>query len=300
MIPNFPEFEPLSLSHKSAMEKKLRSYPRNMCELSFATLFIWQNFEKPKLTYINDNLCILATPPDEEPYFFEPIGRNSVRDTLSTCMEHAGRISCASTAYAFSFPHICYDIAPIRDHFDYIYFTKDLIELKGRRYDGKRNHIKNFRKRYASYDFRPIGRGNKSEAIKLYDDWFAAKKESEGYCEATSDLSYQSQMSAIETAFENFEELSLRGTGLFINNALQGFVIGSQINSSLACMHFMTASPDLHTPYPLLMSEGCSRLFSEFEYVNLEQDLGLEGLRKSKLSYHPMWLEEKFDIFEQE
>jgi len=296
MIPHFPKFKTLELNDKSSFDRATANYSRSVCELSFPTLFIWKDYLRPKLTLINDNLCILNEPINEAPFFLEPIGRKKIMGTLNECLNHAGRISRASTQYTFAIHHNCFSISSLRNNFDYIYKIRNLIELKGRKLDGKRNHLKQFEKRYPNYKLKSLGKNNIKEAMNIFDNWFAEKKTGSKPSLATSDLAYKVEHQALSNTFKYFDELKLRGCGIYIEGVLKGFFVGSIINDKMVCGQFMYADTKIRSIFQILQRDGLKYLFSDYKYINMEDDLGLPGLRKSKLSYQPIRLEEKFDI----
>ena len=105
-----------------------------------------------------------------------------------------------------------------------------------------------------------------------------------------------SRMEALTSAFSNIDKLKLFGGAILIEKTLRGFTLGSFLNPETACIHFMFGDPDLPGISQALLFEACNKTFSKFKYLNLEQDLGIPGLRTSKLSYHPLRLEKKFNL----
>jgi hypothetical protein len=289
MLPEYPKFKPLEFEDLSQISNYLKKDSRKICELSLPNIFVYKDVEKPAATLINKNLCLLISPPDETPYFLEPL---SNREAIDGCLKHAGRISRASENFISRIPSDAYSITPLRSHFDYVYLTKELAELKGRKYDGKRNHIKNFTRRFPDYEFIPLDSTFKKQALKLFSAWFEVRKESRFFPR----LTYTSQTRAIETAFSYFNELKLIGGALLVEKDLKGFILGSTLNPETISVHFQYAHPDFPGVAQTLLWEACNKIFSKFTYVNLEQDLGIPGLRKAKLSYHPLRMEKKFEI----
>ena len=296
MNPEYPQFKKLNISDKCLFKKYMHNYPRGLCELNFATQIIWKDFDNPQYTFINGNLCILISPKNEKPFFLEPIGRKKVISTLKTCLEHSGRISRASAQYSHILPQTCYNAEPVTNHFDYIYLTRTLSELKGRKFDGKRNHIKRFQKTYPNYQYLPITTKHRTKAIELFNKWFTNKKLHLKSSESTSDLAYEAELSALKSTFKEFEALDLCGGGIFVDGSLKGFCVWSEQNKKMASAHFMYGDPDIKNIYQILTWETCHRLSPRYTYINLEQDLGIPGIRKSKLSYYPVKIEEKFEI----
>lgn len=174
-----------------------------------------------------------------------------------------------------------------RDSFDYIYNTQDLIELKGKRYHGKRNHIKRFKDN--EWSFEPLTSDNFDECTAFAAQSYNASK---GY----DDFSAVVEQYAIHTFFSNFDYLELKGGLLRSDGKIVGFTIGEQLNSDTFVVHIEKASSEVQGAYPAICNEFARRYAGSFKYINREEDLGIEGLRKSKLSYHPVFLHEKYTV----
>ena len=174
-----------------------------------------------------------------------------------------------------------------RDSFDYIYNTQDLIELKGKRYHGKRNHIKRFKDN--EWSFEPLTSDNFDECTAFAAQSYNASK---GY----DDFSAVVEQYAIHTFFSNFDYLELKGGLLRSDGKIVGFTIGEQLNSDTFVVHIEKASSEVQGAYPAICNEFACRYAGSFKYINREEDLGIEGLRKSKLSYHPVFLHEKYTV----
>jgi hypothetical protein len=292
MIPVYPKFKPVRVKDKDIISNCFNTVPRRICELSFPNLIIWGKFDRPQYTYINKNLCILISSVNEPPYFLEPLSKNKPMETLEICLEYAGRLSRLSEDYASEVAKDKFEIAELRNQFDYIYVRSDLAELKGKKFDGKRNHIKRFLSNYPDYQFVPLSKGSKKDAVDLFNKWFEIRKESKFYPK----LAYTAQKEAIELAFDNYDGLSLLGGGIILKGILKGFILGSKLNKEMVSSHFSYGDPEIAGISQMLLWEACNKAFSEYPYVDLEQDIGIPGLRSAKLSYHPMKLEKKYEI----
>jgi len=292
MIPAFPQFKPLSSEDLSFIFSHLKLFSRSICELNLANLFLWQDFDHPQLTCINHNLCLLISPENESPYFLEPLTHHKLLETVKVCLNHTGRISRASENFVSLLPLETFKIEPLRSQFDYLYLREDLANLKGRKYDGKRNHIRRFRASHPNYTFKALSPNDENEALKLFEKWFHFKEGSKYYPK----LAYIAQKNALEKAFAYFEKLKLFGGAIWTEKQLGGFLVGSTLNSQTADLHFLYGDPELPGIVPTLLSEASQKIFGAFKYLNLEQDLGIPGLRQSKLSYYPIKLEKKFEI----
>jgi len=292
MLPEYPEFRSLEIKDLDKVKAHLKRAHQQICEWAPANLLIWKDFDHPLLTTINQNLCAYISPPNEPPYFLEPVGGHKIPETIAICLKHAGKSSRISEDFIFRLDLDKYKITCLRNQFDYTYERKALVELKGRKYDGKRNHIKRFRGRFAGYQFVALDKSLRESALALFEEWFDRKKESRHFPK----LAYTAQRSALERAFQYYEELGLAGGALIIEGRLKGFIIGSALNPQTASVHFQYTDPSLRGISQALLQEACERTFAPFKYVNLEQDLGIPGLRKAKLSYYPLRLEKKFEL----
>ena len=292
MIPQYPDFKPLEIDDRGWISRHLKQIPRKICELTAGNLFIWLDFDRPQITCINKDICVLISPPNEPPYFLEPLGRNQIIETVETCLKHAGRISRASEEFISLLPADSFRLTPLRSQFDYLYLTQDLAQLKGRRFDGKRNHLKRFRRRVPDYAFVPLSPGHKKPALELFEKWFKVREESKYFPK----LAHTAQKNAIVSAFDNFDKIKLFGSALLVEKELRGFTLGSFLNPETASVHFLYGDPDWPGISQAILWEACNKTYCNFKYVDLEQDLGIPGLRISKLSYHPIRLEKKFEV----
>ena len=292
MFPKFPDFNKLTIEAFSLISSQLFLARRRISELALANLFVWEDFDRPQYTFINNNLCLLISPPNEKPYFLEPFTQHELFNTVDTCLQHSGRISRASGDLICQLPRRNFHLSPLRSEFDYLYLTKDLAELKGKKFDGKRNHIKRFTRRFPNYFFIPLENKYKKEAMELFDRWFDVRKESRYFPK----LAYIAQKNALLKAFSNFEKLKLMGGTILAEKTIKGFIIGSKLNDETVSAHFMYVDPEFDGVTQTLLWKACQEFFSTFTYINLEQDLGIPGLRTAKLSYHPLKLEKKFEI----
>ena len=296
MLPSFPEFKELALSDRAAFESQLAAHPREICELSFATLYLWQDFDRPCLTTMRGNLCVRIHPLDEPAYFLEPVGSRDLMECAEACVRHSGRISRATAGFVDKIRGNGFRVAELRDHHDYVYRVRELAELRGRRFDGKRNHIKGMQRRHAGYAYRPLGRGDADAAMELFERWCRAHPPVRSGQFRADDIEYECQRRALARAFEAFDALGLFGGALEIDGELSGFVIASRLTASMACAHLEYHRPEVPGLAQTLLWEASRQTFAPFEDVNLEQDLGIEGLRRHKISYHPLRLAEKFEV----
>jgi len=181
-----------------------------------------------------------------------------------------------------------------RDYFDYLYRGDDLKNLEGKKYQKKRNHIRSFVKEYEGrYRYTSLGQEQLFEIIQLLDRWSQNKIDQSQYDEGIIN-----ERLAIEQLLKHQHLLPIQIGGIYIDEVLQAFSIGERFHNSTAIIHVEKADPNIKGLYPMINQLLIQREFSDICYINREDDLGIEGLRKAKLSYYPYALIEKYTVLE--
>ncbi len=286
-LPRFPDFKIIGLEDKEAILETIRRYPAEVCEVNFGNTFIWRKYDHPKLTTIHGNLCLLFEPPDEPAYFLQPIGENDIPDTIRTCLSCSPRLSRIPASFAGRW---CsgFQCAPDRNNFDYVYRTGDLIELKGKKYDGKRNRIRKFEREHA-YGYVQLRPGHLEDCRRLFREWLEDK------LLTTKMLSAQNE--AIQEGLAHFEALGLSGGAIEVEGKIEAFSIGEPLNPDTAVIHIEIVSPKYDGLCQLMNREFVKNEWAAFSFINREQDMGIPGLRRAKMSYYPHHLVEKHHIW---
>ncbi|HOE14154.1 MAG TPA: phosphatidylglycerol lysyltransferase domain-containing protein [Candidatus Saccharicenans sp.] len=293
MIPDFPELKPIELKDKEEVQNYLEHFPPDICELTFANIYIWREWEKPRLTKINGNLCVLCSPPDEPAYFLEPVGENKLDETVNLGLTLVSRWSRLSEKFLGKLAGQ-YIINEDRDNFDYVYLTQELAELSGKKYDGKRNWIKRFEKQF-KYELSAINQNDLPGCLELVREWgreSADREKQEGEDNHTG-----AAVRAMEEALLNFGLFSFSTLAVLIDGRVEGFCLGEKLNPDTAVVHIEVASREFPGLYQFLNRECARRAWQQFRYINREQDAGLPGLRSAKLSYHPHHLVKKYNLY---
>lgn len=288
-IPSFPNFKKIDLTLKNDLLAYLNSYRCTISELNLHTILMWQHMDSPEATLINGNLCILLHEFGET-FFLEPIGNNLIPQTIATCLNYCGTLSHLSEQFISQLPHANnYQLKELPEFFDYIYSTKDLAELKGSKYHSKRNHISTFLKEYTNFACKEITVDFKDHALKIFDQWASGIKSNKNDLIPLSE-----QRESVVNAFEIFSAMNFTGKYLEVNNQPVGFAMGSQLNSDTFELHFLYCLAEISGGYQMLLQQFCKQIQDKFPLISLEEDLGIAGLRKMKLSYHPIQIVKKY------
>jgi hypothetical protein len=179
-----------------------------------------------------------------------------------------------------------------RDDFEYLYLTEKLKNLSGKKLHSKRNHISAFSKAY-NWSYETLTPEVLPDLFKMADKWTNEMKP------LTDDpASIEVENKAIKNYLPHMKELGLRGGLIRVDGEIVAFTFGSPINNKVFDIHSEKALPEFRTAYSVINREFVAHELTDFELVNREDDMGLEGLRKSKLSYHPDILLKKYVIKE--
>ena len=177
-----------------------------------------------------------------------------------------------------------YAFTETRSSFDYVYRVDDLARLPGKKYHAKRNHISYFEKNF-DWQYEEITKENLSECIEMSRKWYAMNADKEDI---------QAEAEVLNMAFDNYEVFNYVGGLIRVDGNIVAFTMGEKLNDSMFDTHFEKAFADIRGAYPMINREFARKTINAFEFVNREDDVGSEGLRKAKLSYHPAFLVEKF------
>jgi len=294
-VPEITRFKELSLEEKPLFDKLFDLFPPVISEFTFTNLFIWRHCYQFKLGRLKNFLCVLSDQGDNS-FFFPPIGEGDMiecyRVLLQYLEEKGSRPRIVRVPEALS-AKIDWEteglIAELdRAQSDYLYLTEDLIKLEGRKYHRKRNHIKQFKEKYP-YEYIPLTPEWISKCLRLQTEWCDLR-----HCEAVPGLLNESV--AIQEAFTHFDQLGVKGGAILINGKVEAFALGEPLNRDTVVIHIEKANPAYEGLYSLINQAFLENQWSGYTYVNREQDLGEEGLRKAKESYFPHHMINKYTI----
>lgn len=293
----FPEFGPIELEDRDVVHPILWAYQPDTSELTFTNLFIWRGHYGFSWSLAGECMFLVASPPGEEPFAFPPIGPGSRADkafeVLRWLKEDRGvkkpRIERADGRLVSELSgDKRFTAEPLRDHFDYVYKTEDLIQLAGGAYRSKRNHINYFLRSY-SYTYEELSTKHLAACLDMTGSWCEVRRCGE-------DLNLLGEWDAIREALTNFRSLELKGGVILVDNHVEAFTLGERLNNDTAVVHIEKANTEIRGLYAMINQQFCEKQWKGTPHINREQDLGEPGLREAKLSYNPAHLREKYRI----
>lgn len=178
-----------------------------------------------------------------------------------------------------------FDIELMDDAAEYLYKTRDIIDLAGKKYHGKRGHISKFVKLYPNHIFREYEDSDYDAVIDLFDEW---KSHKDGEVRGIN-----REFAALNTALELRKQYNLKVGVMIVGNELVGFSLGEITPNNIGIVHFEKANIEYEGSYSMLTNCFAKAFLSETRLINRQEDMGMEGLRKSKQSYYPVGFAEK-------
>ena len=289
------DFQKLNLSHRDAYNEILFSCSPRGCENSFANLALWG---LQKVAFLHGCVAFFSHFFGRSVYPY-PIGNGDRRAVIEEIMADAAErgIPCRITGMTDEDRAELEDWFPgkfllkaTRDGSDYVYAIDDLADLKGRKYQKKRNHANRFRAEHPDYTVVPLTACNMPMAQHMINDWYTTrmKEDPEG--------DYMLENIALAKACRCYDGLDLDGILLMDGNRVIAVTMGSKLAEDTFDIHFEKAREEVDGAYTVVNQEFARYLrlkYPGIAYLDREDDMGLEGLRKAKLSCHHHHMIEK-------
>lgn len=268
------------------------------CEATPITLLMWNALYHQKIAFFEDMLFVSLG--EQQEYFLLPFAADlpyavgllrsytaSLGIPLRFLAADGERFDQFRAAFENEF-----SITESREDFEYLYQTKKLRELSGKKFHAKRNHISAFTRDH-QWRYETMSKDNLVDFFDTSDQWLAAMLKT---TEDTTSILVEN--AAMKALLPHMEELGLKGGGIRVDGSLVAMTFGSPINQEVFDIHVEKALPDYRTAYSLINREFIAHELQTYRYVNREDDMGLEGLRRAKLSYHPDILLKKYIVEE--
>lgn len=289
------DFQPLSLDQQPLCRAHLACGGKRGCEYNFTNLYLWG---RQKAAFVEGHLVIFSQYSRQSFYLF-PVGCSDKKAVLSALIEDAKQrgIACRFGGMTHDDCALLENLFPSqfryhfdRDSFDYVYAIADLAELKGKKYQKKRNHLNRFRQAFPDHRFVPITKELLPAVSQMVESWYALRQQEQPH------MDFHMERAALSKALRDFEILGLEGLVLFVGDQMQAMAIGSSLCDDTFDIHFEKALDVSDGTYAAI-NNGFARYLQEkyplLRYLNREDDMGLEGLRKAKLSYYPDHMQQK-------
>lgn len=291
------EFKPIRLEDRETIQSYTMPSEITNCDLAFANMYSWQRVYHSAWAVVDGFLVIrFQIDGGEHLGYMQPVGEGDFAHVLPLLAEdahaHGQRFRIIGITdqgrEMIRRMHLCrFAMASDRAFEDYIYTADDLRNLTGRAYQPKRNHINRFLAEYPDYRYETLTHRHFGACMQLERAWRSRETDSD-----SSELS--AEQHAMQRAFAHFDELGLRGGCIYVGERMVAFTFGSAVNDHTFVIHSEKADTDFEGAFTIINKLFAQHIPAQYTLINREEDLGLEGLRRSKLSYHPVAIRHKF------
>ena len=183
-----------------------------------------------------------------------------------------------------------FEFLPQKNRFDYVYSTQDLINLSGRKYHRKKNHVNAFISLFPSAQYTSnFTEDIKKMCVECLNIWYTEHDLNEYPA-----LPYE--RGAILELLNDFDFFDIKGGAVILGEKVVAFSLGEKLNSDTAVIHIEKADFDVKGAYAYINQQFAAREWSNMQFINREEDLGIEGIRSAKESYRPVKMIEKFNV----
>jgi len=293
-LPKYPEFELLGLKHRDIVEGQLKKMQPIASELNFTEVFAWRPTRNTKICVHNGIIAldfekkgvhyIVFLCPDCE---IVPAAREVLENHRRNGF--ACVVACLTEETAAHFKDESgLEITSDRAASDYVYLTSDLINLEGRKYDGKRNLIKQFQSNY-TFEMAEITKKHIPEVQAIQAEWCKTRQ-----CEPGTVLADENV--AIEQMLGHFSDIEIFGAMLKVNGKFAAYTLAGVLNDKTAVTYIEKGLHGYKGIYQAINQMFAEKYLSKYEFINREQDVGDDGLRHAKMSYHPHHLVHKYSV----
>lgn len=289
-------FKKIELEDKDWIVEILKKAVISGCHANFGNLFAWRDINKTVVAELNGFLLAKQNIGNINDAYLYPMGKGDIKPLIEKIIDmdpnkliFAGLSPVEAEELEGLFPGK-FTIEEARNDFDYMYLLEKMVTLKGKKLHRKRNHINGFKKNNPVWSFEVITEDNMDECIEMNKKWCL-----DVGCE--DDESLLDENCATKYFFKYFKELGLEGGLIRVEDKVVAYTMGEVLSHDTYVIHIEKAFKDIQGAYPMINQQFISWIQEQYPhlvYVNREEDMGLEGLRKAKLSYYPDKMAEKY------
>lgn len=289
------QFKKITIEDKAILTEYLSLRKYRACDFSIGNLILWSDVYNTQFAVSEDNLFIKFVENNIE-YFTFPAGKGDLKQAFEWmfdyCREHDLEFKM-NVVEPSMFEEIeklypgMFEISYQRNNADYVYNVEDLKNLSGKKYHGKKNHVNKFKKTHTDWSYEKITDENTTECIEMVKEWRVQNG-------CRQDKSKADEICALIKGLKLRKELNMIGGIIRDEGKIIALTLGEQSGDDMFIIHFEKAFSHIEGAYQMINQQFIiNELAENFVYVNREEDMGVEGLRKAKESYHPAFMAEK-------
>ena len=293
------DFRDLTKEDKMLLDRYFHSRYYENAHFNFTNFYMWREPYHVQLCEADDVLYMISEW-EGELQAMQPFGaEEKMQEAIGKILQHfraVGRkFKMVGIEESFAeelrmYPDADFAIEEDRDAEDYVYLAEKLISLSGRKLHSKKNHLNAFRKLYPDAEYLSITDEHITACKIELNNWYKLRLQDE-----PEDPFIGWERKAIMEILNDFHYFDLKGGAIRIDKRIVAFTFGEQLNKDTAVIHVEKADPDVRGAYPAINQGFVEHEWSGMTYINREEDMGHEGLRKAKESYKPEKLIRKFN-----
>ncbi len=265
------------------------------CENLFLNALIWQDIYRHEFAFFDDETLIIRLFEGEGYIYSAPLGKsfNAALEAIENMLHKNDRLVASDGGRLQKMLEYFGDkiaLIPVEENFEYIYSTEELSNLSGKRFHQKRNHISAFTRKN-NWRYESMNSSNLKDIYKIAEEWAR---------ERTTDKEgpdIECELRAIKEILPFYEELDILGGIIYVDDNAVAFSFGAPINDNTFDITTEKALSDFQGAYAVINNQFAKNALSgRYEFINREDDLGLEGLRRAKRSYNPITILKKYIV----
>ena len=295
------EFKPIEATDLTKITPFVGLRPNKACDSVALDSFLWREYYHVQFAISGDKAVQWLMELDGEPYSAMPLCRQEdlessfceIVDYFNQVLKKPLRIYLADeeAVQYLNLDPARFEVKEQEDLKDYLYDGEALRTLAGKKLHKKKNNYDAFVKAYEGrIEYRKLCCSDREDVWKFLDFWRQQKGD-----DVEEHLDYE--VRGIHDILKNCSEMAVEMGGVYVDGRMEAFTIGS-LNplENMAVIHIEKANPEMRGLYQYINREFLVHAFPDVALVNREDDMGLEGLRKAKMSYNPIAFARKYSV----
>lgn len=296
------ELNEITIDKKELLESYLKRRCSLNSEFSFTNLFMWRKSYDMRYVILDDMLCIMPKHTGGPRSATFPIGfidkdgnERDIKPVVEKLLAYFEEIGEVPLMHLYdektvkiltdSFPGR-FIITEDRNSFDYVYNVDELIALPGKRFHSKKNHVNKFKKLYPDYEYCKMTPDDRAECLALFDEWRESK--------SLEGAGLDEEREAVCELLDNWTSLDIIGGCIRVDGKMVAFSLGEPLLGDTAVIHLEHADTSYEGSFAMMNREFLLNEWSDYKYVNREEDMGIPGMRQAKESYRPSFMVKKY------
>lgn len=292
-------FRDITLEDKGLIEDYVKRANIQLSNYGFANMWMWHHWYRMEVALEGGTLFIRYGDPFREggPFMSCPIAPDEeIGEALDTALCYQCEHGLVPAIHSVPEDIMKRAMAQKPGRFvanedeamdDYVYAREVLSTLSGKKMHGKRNHVNRFKAEYPDFIYRALTPMDVEECVDMHHAWWE---------ERDFAPEYAPERVTIKRAIDHMEDLEMRGGGIWIDGQLVAFTLASLLPGSMADVNIEKALSGYNGLYSAINQQFAQHALHDLEWVNREEDMGIEGLRAAKRSYRPAFMLRKYTL----